>query len=247
MGRVSALAAAALAVALSGCTTALHEAVPANDPFEPMNRLVFRFDETFDKYLMLPVAGFYLQKLPAPMRKGLHNAIANLGLPVTFANDIFQGEISCAGETLGRFSFNSTVGLGGIFDVATPEGLSAHMSDFGQTLAKLGVGEGPFLVLPIIGPEPPRDLVGDVVDLALDPLTYLPVTWPLGARIGTAAGLNIADPFGTHARNIFLRQELEKGSLDPYATMRSAYRQQRAREIAGGTPTFYESAEGDSR
>jgi len=246
MGRVGALAIAALGVVLAGCTTSSPEAVAANDPFEPMNRAVFRFDETFDKYIVLPVAGLYLQKLPIPLRMGLHNAIANLDQPVTFANDILQGEISRAGKTLGRLAVNSTVGLGGILDVATPAGLPAHMSDFGQTLARLGIKEGPFLVLPLIGPEPPRDLMGDVVDLALDPLTYLPASWPLGDRIGIATGLHIADPFETHARNIFLRQELEKDSLDPYATMRSAYRQLRAREISGGKPVVDETFEKDS-
>jgi phospholipid-binding lipoprotein MlaA len=232
---------------LAGCTTTSPEAATANDPFEPMNRAVFRFDETFDKYVVLPVAGFYLQKLPTPIRKGLHNAVANLSLPVTFANDIFQGELSHAGETVGRFTVNSTVGLGGILDMATPAGLPAHSSDFGQTLARLGVKEGPFLVLPIIGPEPPRDLLGEMVDLALDPLTYLPTTWPLGDRIGIATGLHVANPFETHARNIFLRQELEKDSLDPYATMRSAYRQLRAREISGGAPVADETFEKASR
>jgi phospholipid-binding lipoprotein MlaA len=243
MGSAGALAMATLVVALAGCTTTSQEALSANDPFEPMNRAVFRFDETFDKYVVLPVAGFYLQKLPTPIRKSLHNAIANISLPVTFANDIFQGEISHAGETLGRFTLNSSLGLGGILDIAAQAGLPAHASDFGQTLARLGVKEGPFLVLPVIGPEPPRDLLGDVVDLSLDPLTYVPATWPLGARIGVATGLHVANPFETHARNIFLRQELEKDSLDPYATMRSAYRQLRAREISGGIPVVDETFE----
>jgi phospholipid-binding lipoprotein MlaA len=247
MRRVGALAVAALGIVLVGCTTISPEAANANDPFEPMNRAMFRFDETFDKYVVLPVAGFYIQKLPDPLRKGVHNAIANLDLPVTFANDIFQGELSRAGRTLGRFTVNSTAGLGGILDVATPLGFPGHRSDFGETLAGWGMQEGPFLVLPIIGPEPPRDLLGDAVDLALDPLTYLPAGWSLGDRIGIATGLHIANPFETHARDIFLRQELEKGSLDPYATMRSVYRQLRAREISGGTLVVDETVEGDRR
>ncbi|HEY5046724.1 MAG TPA: VacJ family lipoprotein [Rhizomicrobium sp.] len=241
MGVTTALAAGAIGLVLAGCATSAPEAVNAHDPFEPTNRAAFAFNEKFDKYVVLPIAGFYLGDLPAPIRKGLHNVVANLDLPVTFANDVLQGEPAHAGETLKRFAMNSTLGLGGILDVATPAGLPAHRSDFGATLAGLGVGEGPFLVLPVIGPDPPRDLLGDAVDLALDPLSYLPAAWPLGERIGAAIGVQIADPFETHARNIFLRQELEKGSLDPYATMRSTYRQIRAREIAGGKPIFDET------
>ncbi|MGD0190181.1 MAG: VacJ family lipoprotein [Rhizomicrobium sp.] len=235
-----ALAVAALGWLLAGCTTTSREALDANDPFEPMNRAVFTFDEKFDKYVVLPAAGFYLGYVPVPIRKGLHNAVANLNSPVTFANDLFQGEVGQAGRTLGRFGLNSTVGLGGLVDVATPAGLTAHRSDFGQTLARFGIGEGPFVVLPIIGPEPPRDMVGDAVDLAIDPLTYLPGSLPLGDRIGIAIGFHVVNPFERHARNIFLRQELEKDSLDPYATMRSTYRQVRAREIAGDRPTLDE-------
>jgi phospholipid-binding lipoprotein MlaA len=247
MRGLAASAIAALGLVLTGCATTSPEAMNANDPFEPANRVVFRFDETFDKYVILPVAGFYLQDVPTPLRKGLHNFVANLDTPVTFANDILQGEISHAGEILARFAVNSTAGLGGIMDAATPAGLPAHRSDFGQTLARLGVGEGPFLVLPIIGPDPPRDLLGDAVDLAADPLVYVPAGCPLGDRIGTAIGLHIVNPFETHARNIFLRQELEKGSLDPYATMRSTYRQVRAREIAGGKVTLDEPLENEAR
>jgi phospholipid-binding lipoprotein MlaA len=241
MRGLEALVVAALGLVLAGCAGASPGAASANDPLEPMNRAVFRFDGTFDKYVVLPAAGFYLQDMPVPLRKGLHNTVANLDLPVTFTNDILQGEISHAGETLVRFVFNSTVGLGGIMDVATPAGLPAHTSDFGQTLARLGIGEGPFLVLPVIGPDPPRDLLGDVVDLAIDPVTYIPAAWPWSDRIGVAVGLHVINPFESHARNIFLRQELEKYSLDPYATMRSTYRQIRAREIAGGKPTLDES------
>lgn len=241
MRRSGATAAATFGLMLTGCATTAPEALSANDPLEPMNRIVFSVDEKFDKYVVLPVASVYLYNLPAPIRTGFHNAVANLEQPCTFANDILQGEVRRAAETLGRLTMNSTVGLGGIVDVASRAGLPPHRSDFGQTLAKYGMGEGPFLVLPIIGPEPPRDLIGDAADLAIDPLTYLPPDWPLVERIGTAIGLHVANPFEAHARNIFLRQELEKDSLDSYATMRSTYRQVRAQEINGGKPTDDES------
>jgi phospholipid-binding lipoprotein MlaA len=237
MRATGALCVAICGFLLAGCATPSPEATEANDPLEPANRAVYSFDEKFDKYVVLYAAGFYLDYIPAPARRGLHNFVANLDLPVTFANDVLQAKVSRASEAFGRFALNSTWGLGGIFDVATPAGLPVHASDFGQTLSVYGVGEGPFLVLPIIGPDPPRDLFGDAVDIFICPSTYLPVDSPLLQRVFTSAGVRVLDPFVPHARNIFLRQELEKGSLDPYATMRSTYRQVRASEIGDGYPS----------
>lgn len=236
IARVAAVAALLVA---AGCASTGHET--ANDPFEPANRAVFAFNEKFDKYVVLLVADVYIYHTPDPVRTGLHNVVSNAALPVTFGNDVLQGESNRAVESLGRFLMNTTLGLGGLLDVASKAKMPPHTSDFGQTLAKYGVHEGPFLVLPIIGPEPPRDLVGDAVDLAMDPLTYVPPGWSLGERIGTAVGLHVANPFETHARNIFLRQELEKDSLDPYATMRNTYRQVRAQEIGGAAAAPEES------
>jgi phospholipid-binding lipoprotein MlaA len=237
---------AASALFLSGCATASPEAIAANDPFETTNRAVYRFDEKFDKYVLLPVAGFYFFYMPPPMRHGLHNVLINLDLPVTFANDVMQGEMTRAGSALGRFAFNSTIGLGGLVDVATPAGLKYRPADFGQTLGKFGMPEGPFLVLPLIGPEPPRDLLGDAVDLAMDPLLYLPPGAPLYERFAVDVGLRWGSPFEEHSRNIVLRRELERQSVDPYATMRSTYRQLREEEINEGPPLQDEFAAGKS-
>jgi phospholipid-binding lipoprotein MlaA len=223
----------AVGLLLAGCAASTRDVVSANDPLEPFNRRVFLVNEKFDKYVVLPVADVYLYHMPAGVREGLHNFVSNLDLPVTIVNDALQAEFRRSAAMLGRLTMNTTLGLGGLFDAAARAGLPAHASDFGQTLALWGVGEGPFLVLPIIGPEPPRDLVGDAVDIAMDPLAWEPQALPLGDRIGLVIGLHVVDPFEAHARNIFLRQEFEKDSLDPYATMRSAWRQSRAREIAG--------------
>ncbi len=222
------------ACGLLGCATSSPEAVAANDPFEPANRAVYEFDEKFDQYVVLNLAGLYLNQVPKGIRTGIHNVLSNADEPVTILNDVLQGEFGGAFRTTARMTLNSTVGLGGIFDVAAKNGLPEHPADFGQTLSRYGVGEGPFLVLPVIGPEPPRDLVGDGVDLFMDPVTWIPDGWPLLDRLGLTAGVRIWDPFLTHARNIVLRRELEKGSLDPYASMRSVYRQLRADEINGG-------------
>lgn len=218
--------------ALCGCATTT-EADRNNDPLEPMNRAVYRFDQKFDQYVYLPIAGLYLNNVPKPLRLGFHNVLANAEEPVSIANDILQLRIDRAGRAAARMALNSTIGIGGIIDAAKKDGLPEQRADFGQTLDRYGAGEGPFLVLPIIGPEPPRDLVGDTADIFLDPITFAPPGWPLLDRAGLALGVHVWEPYIPHARNMVIRQELQKGSVDPYATMRSVYRQIRSDEIHG--------------
>lgn len=220
---------------LAGCAST-PESIAANDPLEPVNRSMFSFNEKFDHYVELPIAGFYLLWMPKPLSNGLNNFLTNLDMPVVFTNDILQGEVTRAGQAFGRFTVNSTLGLGGFLDVASRTDLPYHYADMGQTLHVYGVGDGPFLVLPIVGPDPPRDLGGDIFDLVIDPITYLPTGAPLYMRAGVTIGVRSASPFQTNARNVVLRQELQKSSLDPYVTMRSVYRQLRAAQIAGGYP-----------
>lgn len=223
----------ACACALGGCATTSREASAANDPLEPMNRAVYGFDEKFDQYVYLTVAGLYVNNIPKPLRMGVHNVFSNAEEPVSIANDILQLRFDRAARMTGRMALNSTVGLGGIVDIAAKHGLPEQKADFGQTLSRYGVGEGPFLVLPIVGPEPPRDLAGDTADLFLDPITWIPDGWPLLDRVGVTADVHIWEPYLTHARDMLLRHELGKGSLDAYATMRSVYRQIRAGQIGG--------------
>lgn len=223
------------ALLLCGCAST-PESIAENDPLEPTNRAVYKFDQVFDQYVILPIAWVYVYHTPTPLRRGLQNVLSNLDLPVTFTNNVLQGEFKQAGRSLGRFTFNSTVGLGGLVDVATPVGLPYKPADFGQTLGRYGVGEGPFLVLPFIGPEPPRDLVGDAVDMAIDPLMYLPPNAPFWERFTHTLVLHVGSPYEVHARNIVLRRELEKGSVDAYVTMRSIYHQLRDEEIRQGIP-----------
>jgi phospholipid-binding lipoprotein MlaA len=222
---------------ISGCTTA-PEAIKANDPFEPMNRAVYSFDEKVDQYALLPVAGIYISNVPKPVRTGVHNLLSNAEEPVSIINDVLQLKLLEAGRMTARLVLNTTIGIGGIVDVAAKHDLSERTADFGQTLSRYGLGEGPFLVLPVIGPEPPRDLIGDAVDLFIDPLTWLPSGWPLLDRVSLTTGVHVWKPYMTHARDMVLRHELEKGSLDPYATMRSTYRQIRADQINGGIPVI---------
>lgn len=225
------------ACALAGCTTA-PEALKNNDPLEPMNRAFYDFDKKIDQYALLPVAGLYINNVPKLVRMGIHNVLNNAEEPVTIINDVLQLKLVDAGRMTARLALNTTIGVGGIVDIAAKHQLAEKAADFSQTLSRYGVGEGPFLVLPVIGPEPPRDLIGDATDLFIDPLTWLPTGWPLLDRTGLTAGVHVWDPYLTHARDMVLRHELEKGSVDPYATMRSTYRQIRANQINGGVPVI---------
>jgi phospholipid-binding lipoprotein MlaA len=227
------LAALLLAVVAAGCTTTKDpESLAQNDPYEPTNRAIFKFNTAIDNNFAKPVAKFYNHAVPEPARDGLHNILANLNKPVVLGNDVLQGECTMAGQTLARLTVNSTLGLGGILDVATHFGIPDHDNDFGLTLGKWGVGEGPYFVAPFVGPAPPRDLGGKVVDIFMDPLTYARFhgsdTWS-----AVRGGLGALDD---RARNIDTVEQIERTSIDFYATSRSLYRQYRDSEIRDGKP-----------
>ncbi len=225
-------------IALSGCATrppasepeALAEYEQNNDPLEPFNRAMYDVQEGLDTVLLRPAAQVYRFVIPQPVRGGIRNVLANLRSPVILLNDGLQGETQRFGTTLGRFLLNTTIGIGGIFDVAKELGLPAHNEDFGQTLAVWGVGEGPYLFLPIIGPSNPRDLTGFGVDIAANP-----VTWVVANGDNTLEnlgyirlGLTVLD---TREGLLDTLDNVNATSLDPYATLRSAYRQRRQNEI----------------
>jgi phospholipid-binding lipoprotein MlaA len=222
-----------LAVLAAGCSTSKDpEAIAQNDPFESTNRAVFDMNMKVDKAVAKPVAKFYNHAVPPFARNGLHNFLTNLNKPVTLGNDMLQGQGPRVGETLGRFVVNSTVGVGGLVDVATMIGIPDHSEDFGQTLGTWGVGEGPYLVIPMMGPDPPRDIAGDVGDIFLDPLTYIKFhgsdTW-----YAVRSGVSVLD---LRARNVDNLDQIERSSIDFYATTRSLYRQYRNSEIRNGKP-----------
>jgi phospholipid-binding lipoprotein MlaA len=229
-------------VLLAGCATppsndpeALEAYKEANDPLEPMNRYFFELNYAADELLFKPLAGWYYVALPNFAQDGVRNVLRNVRSPVVLANDLFQGETDRAGVTVGRFLVNSTMGVGGLFDIASRIGLDYHDEDFGQTLAVAGVGEGPYLMLPLLGPSNPRDAAGRVVDMLFDPLTYIGI---FGGVDNVGLGAAVLDGMDTRARNLKTLDEIRKGSLDYYATIRSLYRQRRADEINNGeTPT----------
>mgnify|MGYP001552704079 CR=1 FL=1 len=142
---------------LAGCAT---DPTGANDPYEQTNRTVFDFDQKLDKYVVGPSAFAYMKVIPEPARDGVHNFLLNLDLPVTFANALLQGEMDRAGQTLGRFTLNTTLGIGGLFDPATDFGIPYHQEDFGQTLGMWGVGEGFYMVLSFLGFDLSCDVIG---------------------------------------------------------------------------------------
>ncbi|MBA4097755.1 MAG: hypothetical protein C0484_13430 [Rhodospirillum sp.] len=228
-----------LSVLAAGCATkpdpsdtaAVEAYNEANDPLEPMNRYFFEVNQFLDEILLKPFAGWYHIALPDPAEDGVRNFLRNLKSPVILANDLFQGEFSRAGTTVARFFINSTIGIGGFIDVASMMDMNYHEEDFGQTLAVYGAGEGPYLHLPIIGSGNPRDYSGRIVDYALDPLTWVGYAYNV-SEINTArAGLEAID---TRARNLEAIDELKKGSVDFYATVRSLYRQHRNDLIRNG-------------
>ena len=218
---------------LTGCAATDGSNTTAGDPGDPWeswNRQVFALNQNFDHAVLKPTAEAYVAVVPEPARDGIHNFLTNLDSPVVLANDLLQGELLLAGQTFGRFGLNSTIGLGGLVDLATPIGIPYHSSDFGQTLGVWGVGSGPYLVLPLLGPDNPRDLTGQIADSFMDPLTYLGIRdyayWAIGR-----GGVTVVD---TRANNIDSLDQLERSSVDLYASERSLYMQYRDAQIHHG-------------
>jgi phospholipid-binding lipoprotein MlaA len=225
----------ALLLCCGGCaattptaSTTADDADTEHDPAEPVNRAIFKVNVAADHAVMRPVAQAYADYVPEGVQKGIHNVVQNLKEPAVAVNDALQGNVNQAWQSVQRLAVNSTVGVAGIFDVASQLGLPPHKADFGQTLAVWGVGEGPFVELPLLGPSNARDTVGTAVDMALNPLTFVggaPATYA-GVATGSA---NVVDVRSQHLHDL---DELERNSLDYYATLRSVYRQHRDAEIS---------------
>ena len=244
------LAAALLVLGLAGCATrppasepeALAEFQANNDPLEPLNRGAYAVNEAVDTVLLRPAAVAYRTLVPPPVREGIRNALGNLRAPTILMNDLLQGEIDRAGRTSARFLINSTLGIGGLVDVAEWQfGIRGHGEDFGQTLATWGVGEGPFLFLPLLGPSNPRDLLGLGVDTVASPWFWFGQGDVVEILRGVRTGLTILD---TREGVLDALDLVNSTSLDPYATLRSAYRQRRAAQIRNSGAVAPEAAGG---
>jgi phospholipid-binding lipoprotein MlaA len=216
-----------------------HADVP--DPFEPVNRVTFGFNRQFDRYVFEPITRVYRFVVPGIARRGLRRALGNLDAPVTFVNDVLQLEPRDAAVTVARFVVNSTAGVAGLMDVADWNlGMQGHESDFGQTLALAGVPTGPYLMLPILGPNNARDTAGYVVDFLFRPTTYLITPGgqvilsgfvnPGGELLFTVffeGSTELAEGLATREAAGAALAALEASSIDYYAALRSAYHQNR--------------------
>ncbi|UTW54477.1 VacJ family lipoprotein [Kordiimonas sp. SCSIO 12610] len=201
-----------------------------NDPYENTNRAIWKFNRVVDKAVTRPVAVGYRTIVPELPRKGISNIFRNLTEPWSFVNNILQGDINGAATTLGRFTINTTVGLAGIFKVSDKMGIQYQREDFGQTLAVWGVNDGPYLVLPFLGPSNGRDAFGTIGDFTAEPVN-------IGIDRLDEKGLLLAklslEVIDTRARLHSTIESLYEEN-DPYAFARAAYRQQRDFQIRNG-------------
>lgn len=216
------------AVLLTGCAHA--PADDPHDPLEPVNRVVFKFNDTADQYLMHPLAKGYVAVTPQPVRTGITNFFDNLGSPVTIVNDFLQLKLKQGASDIGRLVLNSTAGLAGFIDVATSAGMTKHQEDFGQTLGYYGVGEGWYLMIPFLGPSDNRDFVGRVVDTPLHPEWWLPGRYDLEHY--TAAGVQLVND----RANLLDADKVLSQQLDKYLFIRTAFLQSRQSAIYDGHP-----------
>lgn len=235
---LAALASLAIAALVAACTPAA-SADDENDPLESMNRGVFAFNQVVDEFFMEPLAKGYRYITPDPVRSRIGNVSDNLVEPLSMVNAFLQGDFDQGMINFWRFLINSTIGIGGMNDVAATAGLKPRVEDFGQTLAVWGVGDGAYLVLPIFGPSSLRDTGGMATDWFIDPVHY--AIDDTNTEIWIAAGRGLVK----RERLINVLDDVEETSLDPYATLRSMYRQHRAAQIGntgdGPLPTSDEA------
>ena len=219
-----------------------------NDPLEPLNRKIFVANEFIDKILLKPAAEVYVFVIPKGGRDALRRVLDNMKGPVIVLNNMLQGQFNRAGAAATRLAIDTTIGVGGLFDPASRWGLQKQTGDFGQTLFVWGLPEGPYLIIPVLGPSNPRDLLGTAVDSYGDPITFL----------AKAKGIEdlqvvrfVVDGIDQRARVIDVLDELKKNALDYYAEIRSLARQRRAAELRHGeqppTPKGFYDVPGSPR
>lgn len=213
---------------LSACASTQDPGQSENDPFERLNRATFNFNRVVEHTMLRPTAKVYRAVLPKPMRNGVRNALDNLKEPVTFSNDLLQGEGKRAGTSLGRFLVNTTIGIGGLFDPATGMGLHAHQEDFGQTLAVWGAKEGAYIELPFLGPSTVRDSIGLAGTTLMDPFFWLAREADVEQLSYVRRSVGGIDKL---ERNLTRLDDLEQNSLDYYAALRSLYLQNRRADV----------------
>lgn len=225
MKKLKAVVLIAVLCGLTGCATT------NKDPLEGVNRGIYKFNDVADRYALKPVAKAYKAVTPDPVRNGISNFFSNLGTLTTIVNDLLQLKFAQAFTDAGRFVINSTFGIAGFIDVASKDNIPRHNEDFGQTLGYWGVGNGPYLVLPILGPSTVRDASGLVFDTATsDPITYLHNT----GQIRTHTQVRLVQLLDRRTQLLDAKDMVDDASIDPYAFMRDAYLQRRASLVQDG-------------
>ena len=222
---------AVAALTLSGCASQ-ETARTETDPWEPLNRAIFAFNDVPDRYLLKPVARGYQAVLPTPVRRGVGNFFDNLVTPRSMINNFLQGKPDRGGSDLGRFLINSTIGIGGIFDVASAVGYDVYNEDFGQTFAVWGVPDGPFIMIPLLGPSTLRDGVAFPLDWQANPLVHYD-------NSSVRDKLIILRTIDLRSR-LLAADQLIAGSPDPYVTIRESFLQNRAYQVYDGDPPIDE-------
>jgi phospholipid-binding lipoprotein MlaA len=203
--------------------------VSISDPWEPFNQAMFTFNLRVDEYVLRPVAKTYDAMLPDAVQRGVGRFLRNLGVVERFANNLFQGKFPQAGQEVGRFLVNTTAGCAGFLDVAEPVfGWKENPEDFGQTLAVYGVDNGPYLVLPFLGPSTVRDVSGAAVDGALNPMNYFLSTLQVFAIKG---GIGVASAVNFRSLNLDLFENVQQASVDMYGAVQDGYVQRREQLI----------------
>lgn len=217
------------ALVLTGCASTANN---PKDPWEGYNRAIYSFNDTVDRALVKPVAKGYDAAAPLPVKVGVGNFFGNIGDVWVGVNNLLQGKVVAGASDFGRVLVNTSVGILGFFDVASPLGLERHEEDFGQTLGKWGVGDGPYVMLPIFGPKTLRDTAGFGVDSLADPLGHRDNDRHIAER-NSAMGLRLI-----HARAELLPAEkvIDDAATDRYAYLRDAYLQRRLSLIHDGNP-----------
>ena len=218
----------AFALALAGCSSIPVEQRVASDPWESMNRSLFSVNMTIDKASTRPLAKGYRKIAPGPARKGVSNFFSNLAAPRSVINNFLQGKPRRGVSEILRFVINSTIGVGGLIDIATPSGLEEYREDFGQTAAVWGVPDGPYVMLPFLGPQTLRDAIFMPVDIVADPLFQYD-------NSSVRDKLYVLRLIDLRYRLLAADKFLED-SRDQYVTTRESYLQNREYEIYDGDP-----------
>jgi phospholipid-binding lipoprotein MlaA len=196
------------------------------DPIEPVNRAFFVFNDRLYFWLLKPLAQGYAFVVPEPLRVGIRNALTNVAMPVRLVNSLLQGKVKGVGRELARFTINTTIGFGGLFDAAKNGwGIEASEADTGQTLGTYGLGHGAYLVLPFFGPSSLRDGVGLGGDALLNPLWFL-------VDLPTSVGIHAGKTVNNTSLRIGEYEDIKAAAIDPYLAVRDGYIQYRKGQAA---------------